>query len=44
LGAIHLDTMQMPTAIHSDRCLENFHFKRVAGQLNRVHLNVTQLY
>jgi len=25
LGAVHLDTVQMPTATHSDRCLEIFH-------------------
>jgi len=24
-GAIHLDTVQMPTATHSDQCLEAFH-------------------
>jgi len=24
-GSIHLDTVQMPTATHSDRCLEAFH-------------------
>jgi len=24
--AVHLDTVQMPTATHSDRCLEIFHY------------------
>jgi len=42
MGVVHLDTVQRPTATHSDRCLEAFHCSSaVSGQLNRVHLNVT---
>jgi len=45
MGAIHLDTVQILPAIHSNRCLEAFHWLLwVAGeQLNRVHMNVTQV-
>jgi len=44
--AVHLDTLQMPRATHSDRGLEAFHCSSaVSGkQLNRVHLKVTRPY
>jgi len=31
LGAVHLDTVQMPTATHSNRCLEAFHCSSVVS-------------
>jgi len=31
LGAVHLNTVQMPTATHSDRCLEIFHYSRAVS-------------
>jgi len=40
LGAIHLDTVEMPTVTHSDRCLEALHCSSaVSGwwAVNRVH-------
>jgi len=40
--ADHLNTVQLPTATHSDRGIEAFHCSNaMSGQLNRVHLKVT---
>jgi len=31
IGSVHLDTVQMPTTTHSDRCLETFHCSSVVN-------------
>jgi len=46
MGAVHLNTVQVSTATHSDRCLEAFHCSStVSGWwvIERVHLNVIRL-